>query len=110
MEEEISRISLVLEPSVKRNIRGTWIIVLGHNLNSFLRNLEVTKSYYIKKSCFMVQRALDLGKAQRVWVLVPNTCRGTRDLLTCSEATIVVCCHRDVDLAILRAAIGSWVP
>lgn len=83
---------------------------MGHTLIHFPRNLKTTKSSYIIKLCFMLQRAPDLGKVQRVWVLVPSTRPKTSDFLTCNEAIIVVCYHADMDLAVPRAAFCTWVP
>lgn len=55
----------------------------------------------------MVQRTLDLGIVQRVWVLVPTWYPGTNYLITSNETAIVMCHHHDIDVAIPRAAISD---
>lgn len=56
---------LVLEHLRKRNIKGTWIIVMEHSWISFPGILKTIKPYSTKKSCFMVQRTLDLGNKSK---------------------------------------------
>ena len=42
----------------------------------------------------MMYRALNLGRVQKVWVLVPTMCLGANYLITSSTAVIVTCyCH-----------------
>ena len=42
----------------------------------------------------MMYRALNLGRVQKVWILVPTMCLGANYLITSSTAVIVTCyCH-----------------